>query len=143
MSFKKVDLTQPRLCKYCGDTFIPDKPLLFCNPCRNKKANERRIRDKELGKLPANKAHYPFDNRTNAAFKRFLDIRRRLNKAWEEGPEAVKRHYDRQLREAEEFGILDWIYDRRTTESKKKTMGRPMSDVRNEYPSTMSMPYDI
>lgn len=140
---KKVDLSKPRVCKYCGETYMPERPIKFCNTCRNKKANERRIRDKEMGKLPADKPNYPFSTRNNDAIKRFAQIKKRLDKAWEEGPEAVKAHYDRQLKEAEEFGILEWIYDRRTTESKKEGKGRPFQDIRKELPSTMHMPYDI
>lgn len=140
---KKVDLSIPRVCKYCGDTFMPERAVLFCNPCRNKKANQTRIKRKAEGKLPQDKAPYPFNTRNNDAIRRFADIKRRLDKAWKEGPEAVKAHYDRQFKEMVQFGIMEWIYDRRTTEAKKEGKGRPFEDIRKELPSTKNMPYDI
>jgi hypothetical protein len=87
------------------------------------------------------KKNYPFDNVTSQAQLRFNRIQKELREAWKQGPEAVKRHYDKQLKEAEELGIMQWIFDRRTTQGKRNgKTGRP-SDVRVEYPSTKNMPY--
>jgi len=138
---KKVDLTKIRVCKICGEEYQPTKTIRTCKKCTNEKSRLNRIKYKAQGKLPADKPNYPFSNVSNQASLRFNRIQKELRNAWKEGPEAVKRHYDKQLKEAEELGIMQWIFDRRTTQGKKNgKAGRP-SDARVEYPSTKNMPY--
>ena len=139
---KKVDLTKIRICKICGEEYQPKKATLTCRKCSNEKARLNRIKYKAQGKIPADKPNYPFSNVSNQASLRFNRIQKELRNAWKEGPEAVKRHYDKQLKEAEELGIMEWIFDRRTTQGKRggKT-GRPSNDIKEEYPSTKNMPY--
>ena len=140
---KKLDLTKERICKVCGEGFIPHKPLLSCRKCTNEKAKLGQIRRKEAEGFQKKKP-YPFDNYTNQAGKRFHRIQRELRQAWKEGREAVNRHYDKQLREIKENGILDWIIDRRDSETNVKQKGsgktgRP-KETKKEYPSTLVMP---
>lgn len=137
---KKADLTIPRVCKICGDEFQPVKAVHRCKKCINESSRLNRIKYKGQGKLPAKKDRYPFNNYNNEAGARFHRIQRELRQAWKEGREAVQAHYDKQLIEAEELGILEWIYDRRTIEPKSNNVGRPV-DIRKEYPSTKDMPY--
>jgi hypothetical protein len=138
----KFNPNKERVCITCGNIFLPNKPLNNCSKCINEKARLNRIKYKEEGKIPQDKTPYPFCTKTNQAGARFNKIKRELNKAWNEGREAVKRHYDKQLKEAEELGILEWIYDRRDTSPKIKNgqIGRPV-DKRTQYPSTKDMPY--
>jgi hypothetical protein len=142
---KKVDLTIPRICRECGEEFQPIKPVLRCKKCTNESARLNRIKYKEQGKLPSKKDKYPFDNYTNEAGARFHRIQRELREAWKIGREAVQAHYDKQLKEIEELGILEWIYDRRDTQTMVKQLGsgktgRPIN-TKKEYPSTKDMPY--
>ena len=140
---KKIDLTKERICKVCGEGFIPHKPLLSCRKCTNEKARLGQIRRKEAEGFQKKKP-YPFDNYTNQAGKRFHRIQRELRQAWKEGREAVNEHYRKQLREIKENGILDWIIDRRDAETTVKQKGsgktgRP-KETKREYPSTLVMP---
>ena len=144
---KKVDLTKTRVCTICGEEFLPSKALRSCRKCTNEKARLNRIKYKAQGKIQADKENYPFDNRTNEAGARFCKIRTALSNAWKEyhktGDKSyVLAHYDKQLTEAKELGILEWIWDRRTQNGKGNgRRGRPTNDIREEYPSTMNMPY--
>ena len=59
-----------------------------------------------------------------------------LVKAWKEGPEALKAHYDKQLKEIETNGVLDWINDRRTNEAKRERSAKTRNRIRKEFPDT-------
>ena len=140
---KKVDLTIERICKICGDSFMPDKPLLCCKKCTNEKARQGQIAKREREGFQKKKP-YPYSTYSNEQVARFHRIQRELRQAWKEGREAVNRHYDKQLREIKENGILDWIIDRRDSETNVKQKGsgktgRP-KEMRKEYPSTLVMP---
>jgi hypothetical protein len=140
---KKLDLTVERICKVCGDTFMPHKPLLSCKKCTNEKARlgqkEKREREGFEKKKP-----YPYSTYSNQQVARFQRIQRELKEAWKMGREAVNMHYEKQLREIKQNGILDWIIDRRDAETNVKQKGsgktgRP-KETKMEYPSTLVMP---
>lgn len=129
---KKFDRVngETRQCIGCGDEFHTKKPIWSCPSCiakQQRKYNRSQYSPKE---------QYPFSNKTSEANNRFSKIRAKLNKAWRKGPDAVKEHYDAQLKEIEANGILAWIYDRRDNESKKETQVKSRNRTRKEYPDT-------
>jgi hypothetical protein len=127
---KKFDRVngETRQCKGCGDTFYTKKPIWSCKPCLNKqqkKYNQVNYAPKDL---------YPFSNKTSEANNRFAKIRAKTNQAWKAGREAITAHYERQLKEIEENGILDWIYDRRDNDTKKYKQVKSRNKTTKEYP---------
>jgi rubrerythrin len=129
---KKFDRVngETRVCRVCGDEFHAMKPIWSCAPCLNKqqkKYNQTYYTPKDM---------YPFSNKTSEANNRFAKIRAKLNQAWKKGPEEVKAHYERQLKEIEQNGILDWIYDRRDNHSLKEKKIKTRNRTRKEFPDT-------
>ena len=131
---------EQRECKYCGDTFHAKKPIWKCVKCVN--ASQRIIEQNKRAQY-AKKDRYPFDTRTPAADKRFNSIRTALSNAWKKYNETgdksyVNAHYDKQIKEIKENGIMEWILDRRTPEAKRE--GNPHAKSRNmiktDYPDT-------
>ena len=123
---------ETRICKECGETYHTMKPINKCRLCVNKA--QRVIEEVRRAKTPLKKP-YPFNNRTNEAGARFCSIRTALSNAWKEynktGDKSyVIAHYEKQLKEAKELGILEWIYDRRTPEAKREN---------NQYLKTRNM----
>lgn len=135
---KKVG--EERVCKECSNTFHTLKPIWKCQKCVN--AAQKIIEQKKRA-LYAKKDKYPFDTRTPAADRRFCSIRTALSNAWKKYNETgdksyVIAHYDKQLKEIKENGIMQWILDRRTPEAKRE--GNPHAKSRNmiktDYPDT-------
>jgi len=120
---------ETRVCKDCNESFFTMRPIHTCKKCTFE-------RYKHLVKRPEKKENYPFSSVNNDAGARFSKIRQNLRKAWKEGPEAVKRHYNAQLKEAEELGILTWIYDRRDDETKKQKVEKSRKHITNATPDT-------
>jgi hypothetical protein len=119
-----------RQCRGCDSEFHTLKPIWSCNKCLNKQ-------QKKYNEMYYNpKALYPFSNKTAEANNRFSRIRSKLNRAWKLGKDAVKQHYESQLREIEENGILDWIYDRRDNETLKEKKVKTRNRTRKEFPDT-------
>jgi hypothetical protein len=119
-----------RKCRVCDNDFHTHKPVWRCAPCSNE-YQRKYVRGKvEL------KANYPFNNRTNEASNRFYRIHSELNKAWKKGPDAVKQHYDKQIKEIIDLGIWDWIFDRRSNDAKKEKVKKSRNTIRKNYPDT-------
>jgi hypothetical protein len=135
---------ETRECKYCGDTFHAKKPIWKCQTCVN--AAQKIIEQKKRARTPK-KENYPFDNYTNKAFERFCSIRKELRKAWIEFEKTGDRsiitaHYDKQIKEIKENGIMEWILDRRTPEAKRENnpnlrsrnmIAKDLPDTRGHY----------
>jgi hypothetical protein len=131
---------EERQCKECNTLFHAKKPVWRCQKCVNKA--QKVIEEKKRAKYPK-KETYPFNNRTNEAGSRFCSIRTALSNAWKEynktGDKSyVNAHYDKQLKEIKDNGILEWILDRRTPEAKREM--NPNAKTRNmiriDYPDT-------
>ena len=131
---------EDRICKHCNASFHTIKPRYSCNICLN--AKQKLIETVKRARTPK-KENYPFDNKGTEASNRFSSIRSALSKAWKEynktGDKSyVIGHYEKQLKEAKELGILEWIYDRRTPEAKRENgqYVRTRNMIRKEYPDT-------
>jgi hypothetical protein len=131
---------EDRVCKNCGDAFHTKKPIWRCQTCVN--ANQKIIEAKKRAKYEK-KEQYPFDTRNGEAEKRFCSIRTALSNAWKKYDKTgdktyVNEHYDRQLKEITDNGILTWILDRRSLDAKKEM--NPNKRTRNmitkELPDT-------
>ena len=136
---KKFDHTngETRVCKYCGISFHTMKPRYTCNACLNIK--QKVIEQRKRAKYQK-KAVYPFDTRTHAAGRRFCNIRTAISKAWKEYNKTgdrsiITQHYDKQLKEIEENGILKWILDRRDKESNEAKQSKSRKNIIKDYPS--------
>lgn len=128
---------EDRICKDCNGAFYTKKPTLRCRICVNKKMREYVHANKPYQR----KEQYPFDNRGTEAANRFCRIRTATSKAWREfektgDKSAVVAHYNKQLKEIEENGILKWINDRRDERSKKESKIKSASVTRKDYPDT-------
>lgn len=128
---------EERICKECNTTFHAMKPIWKCQKCVN--AAQKIIERKKRAKY-AKKDTYPFDNRTNEAFARFCSIRKELRKAWIEFEKTGDRsiitaHYDKQLKEIQENGIMKWIVDRRDKETLNKKQIKSRNHIQKDYPN--------
>ena len=144
---------ETRECKICKEQFHTLKPVWRCKPCIGK-ANFESAKNKyppgiiPTGKWAGMKAKekYPFDNRGSEASNRFCTIRTTLSNAWKEYRKTgdrniITEHYDKQLQEIKDNGILTWILDRRA-DSDKKEQSKSKTKTHKEYPSTKDMPYE-
>ena len=137
---KKFDHTngETRQCKECGISFHTMKPRYTCNACLNIK--QKVIEQRKRAKYQK-KAVYPFDTRTHAAGRRFCSIRTAISKAWKEYNKTgdrsiITQHYDKQLKEIEENGILKWILDRRDKETLQAKQMKSRKTITKDYPNT-------
>ena len=129
---------ETRECKHCGATFHAKKPIWKCTKCVN--ASQRIIETKKRAKYPK-KDTYPFNNRTNEAGSRFCSIRTALSNAWKEYKKTGDRnvitaHYDKQLKEIQENGILTWILDRRDIETLRENKLKTRNMITKDLPDT-------
>jgi hypothetical protein len=138
-----------RKCKLCGDDFHAKRPVWRCKPC-TAKINFETAKNKygESGLIPTGKwaglppkKPYPFDNRSSEASNRFCTIRTALSKAWKEytktgDKSVIIAHYDKQLKEIEENGIMHWIKDRRSDDMRKEVQVKSKKMISNDYPDT-------
>ena len=140
---------ETRECKLCGESFHTHRPVWRCKPCIGK-VNFENAKKKygDTGLIPTGKwagmkpkEKYPFDNRGTEASNRFATIRKKLRKAWEGGREEITKHYDNQLNEIRDNGIMEWILDRRA-DSDKKDEAKSKKKIHIEYPNTRDMPYE-
>jgi hypothetical protein len=134
--FKKPfnkEVGEERICKLCGVIYHTYKPRWRCLDCLC-------MLQKKYPKPYAKKEQYPFATTTNEAALRFSRIHGELSRAWKEGPEALKAHYDKQLKEIKDNGIMEWILDRRTPEARREMnpmgMARSKNMIRKDYPDT-------
>ena len=129
---------EERKCKVCDTPFHTFKPVYTCQPCQNKKQKEVEQKKRSLYQK---KENYPFDTRTNEAGSRFHRIQRELRKAWIEFQKTgdrniITQHYDKQIKEIEENGILKWILDRRDKETSDAKITKSRKTIDNDYPNT-------
>ena len=129
---------ETRQCKTCGDTFHAKKPIWKCTKCVN--ADQKIIEQKKRLNY-AKKEQYPFNNRTNEAGSRFCSIRTALSNAWKQynktGDKSyVIAHYDKQLKEIAENGILTWILDRRCLVAQQEKKSKTRGMIKTDYPDT-------
>jgi len=128
---------EERKCKGCGVSFYTYKPRYSCNACLN--AAQKIVEQKKRA-LYKKKDNYPFDTKTNVAGARFHRIQRELRKAWIEFEKTgdksiITQHYDKQIKEIEENGILKWIIDRRDAESNKAKIIKSRNHIQKDYPN--------
>jgi hypothetical protein len=129
---------ETRQCNYCGDTFHAKKPIWKCTKCVN--AAQKIIEQKKRARTPK-KEQYPFDNKGNEAGARFCKIRTALSNAWKEynktgDKSVIVAHYDKQLKEIQENGIMHWILDRRDIETLKENKPKTRNMIEKEVPDT-------
>lgn len=134
--FKKrfnKEVGELRICKKCDNEFYTHKPVWQCTKCLVKQVKEYN----QSKHTP--KDNYPFNNKelygNHGATRRFTQIRKRLNQC--KTREELTQHYDRQLKEIEENGILKWILDERGRYKKKKIT----IDLK-AYPNTKNVNHD-
>ena len=146
--FNKVT-GETRRCKVCDKDFHTDRPVWRCKPCTSKYIHK--MAKEKYGDLPATgkwrglppKKPYPFSNITSESSNRFCSIRTALSNAWKEynktgDKSVVIAHYNKQLKEIEENGIMEWILDRRGNNDlpNGKTKEKSKRMISNEYPDT-------
>jgi len=131
---------EERVCKECNVSFHAKKPIWKCQKCVNKA--QKVIEEAKRAKYKK-KDRYPFDTRGNSAGARFCSIRTALSNAWKEynktgDKSVITAHYDKQIKEIIDNGIMEWILDRRTPEAKREN--NPNAKSRNmikiDYPDT-------
>jgi hypothetical protein len=127
-----------RVCKLCGKTFHTMKPRYRCNACVNDK---QKIIEAKKRNQYKKKAQYPFNNKTTEASNRFCRIRTQMSKAWKEFEKTgdksiVIAHYDKQIKEINDNGIMEWILDRRDVTSKQASKPKTTNMTRKDYPDT-------
>jgi hypothetical protein len=126
-----------RKCKVCDKDFHTKKPVWRCMACIN--ANQKIVEKKKRAKYEK-KTIYPFSNKTSEASNRFCSIRTRLSNAWKEYRETgdrsiITQHYEKQLKEIEELGILKWIIDRRDKETADSKQSKSRRNIQKDYPN--------
>ena len=131
---------ETRVCKVCGKSFHTLKPLCRCKSCTNEA--QRIIQGEKRKENPyQRKGTYPYHHQSfkgweGSAKKHFLNIRARNSKAWNEGREALTRFYSEIFEEIEKNGIMQWIWDRRDSETLNKDKKKRDSQIRSDYPDT-------
>lgn len=123
---------EDRVCKICNEPFHTIRPINSCRKCTADKANAYARKHRPYQR----KEQYPFSTATNEAGSRFSKIRQELRKAWLEGRQTLTNHYTKQLKEAEELGIINWINDRRDKESQEQKKEKSKKKIHNDYPDT-------
>jgi hypothetical protein len=129
---------ETRVCKTCNATFYTPKPIWRCRNCVNDA--QRPIEEAKRAKYPK-KDIYPFSNKNGEAGSRFCSIRTALSNAWKKynktGDKSyVLAHYNKQLKEIEENGIMTWILDRRCLAAQKEKHVKTKGMIKKEYPDT-------
>jgi hypothetical protein len=113
------------------------KPRWRCTKCVNAK---QKIVETQKRAIKPKKEQYPFNTRTNEAGARFHRIQRDLRKAWKEFEKTgdrniITQHYNNQLKEIEENGILKWILDRRDRETLEAKQSKSRKTIQKDYPN--------
>jgi hypothetical protein len=128
---------ETRICKECGVSFHTIKPRWRCNACVNIK---QKVIEQKKRALYDKKDNYPFSTRTHEAGRRFCSIRTATSNVWKEykktgNRDVITAHYDRQLKEIEENGILKWILDRRDKETLEAKQSKSRKTITKDYPN--------
>jgi hypothetical protein len=137
--FNRID-GEIRVCAMCEEQFHTMKPINKCPPCTNE-WNKQRVKEKiELGiiKPTEYKERYPFDTTNGEAASRFKKIQKELKNCYTK--EERRAFYQKQLQEAEQLGILEWINDRRGESSKERV--KRDSTIKRNIPDTRYMDWD-
>lgn len=131
-----------RVCNTCNKDFHTYKPINRCPPCTNVWNKQRLIEKQELGLIQKHeyKENYPFDTNNGDSVRRFKRIQRELKEC--ETREERKAHFEKQLKEIEENGILLWIYDRRDANSNKENRTKSKGKIEKQQPDTRYMDWD-
>jgi hypothetical protein len=133
---------ETRICSVCSTSFHTMKPLNKCVPCTNA-WNKQRLKEKiELGLIEKleYKENYPFNTTNGESHNRFRRIQKALDKC--NTREERREHYNKQLKEAEELGILAWIYDRRDNATKLEKAVKRDTKITKQYPDTRYMDWE-
>jgi len=120
-------LGELRVCRQCKVEFHTHKPIWSCMECLCKK-------QKLYAPRITKKDKYPFNG--NERDLRFSRIHGELSRAWKDSREALTAHYDKQLKEIEENGIMDWINDRRSAEALREKKVKSRNTTRKDFPDT-------
>ena len=133
---------ETRVCRHCDKEFYTIRPRYRCDVCINEKQKiVERLKRQKYQKKPT----YPFDNKTPEAANRFCSIRTALSNAWKQYRKTgdrsiINAHYDKQLQEIKDNGIMEWILDRRTPEARREKnpmgMARSKNLIKRDYPDT-------
>jgi hypothetical protein len=118
------------------------KPINRCPPCTNewnKKETKRKL-EEGLIQPVEHKEIYPFNTTNGEAASRFRDIQKRLKNCYSR--EERRAFFQKQLDEAEELGIIKWIFDRRDAESKNENRNKSKGMIKKDYPDTRYMTWD-
>jgi len=96
----------------------------------------------ENGEIPTYEAkkNYPFNTNNGEAVARFHKIQYALRDC--KTKEERRAHFAKQLKEIEELGILEWIYDRRDEESKNEKRTKSRKTIKRDFPDTRGMTWD-
>jgi rubredoxin len=136
---RKFDYTngETRQCKGCDTTFHTYKPRWRCRNCANEK---QRVAETIKRSKYQKKDTYPFNNKTNEAGNRFCSIRTAISNAWKEykktgDKSVITQHYDKQIKEIEENGIMIWILDRRDKETLNAKKVKSKKNIQRDYPN--------
>ena len=134
--FNKV-VGETRTCKHCAVEFHTFKPRYSCNACLNAK---QKVIEQKKRALYKKKDNYPFSTRTHEAGARFCSIRTALSNAWKQynktgDKSVITAHYEKQLKEIEENGILKWILDRRDRETLQAKQSKSRKTIQKDYPN--------
>ena len=129
---------ETRVCKVCGETYHTPKPINKCKKCVNDA--QRPIEEAKRAKYKK-KEQYPFNNRNGEASSRFCSIRTATSKVWREYRQTgdksiITAHYDKQLKEIKDNGIMEWILDRRCIEAQKAKHVKTKGMIKKDYPDT-------
>jgi hypothetical protein len=139
---------ETRRCKVCDKDFHTPKPVWRCKPCTSKYIFEK-AKEKYGEGVPSTgkwaglplKKPYPFDNKGSEANNRFCTIRTKLSNAWKEYKKTgdrshINKHYDNQLNEIVENGIMEWILDRRSDDVKRDLQSKSKRQTQIDWPDT-------
>ena len=133
---------ETRTCNVCSIEFHTMKPINRCKECTNKHNKQRTIERMENGEIPTYEAkkNYPFNTNNGEAVARFHKIQYALRDC--KTKEERRAHFAKQLKEIEELGILEWIYDRRDEESKNEKRTKSRKTIKRDFPDTRGMTWD-
>jgi hypothetical protein len=141
---------ETRQCKHCSKDFHTFKPVYSCRDCYNKRTKEAQSERAGDGIVKSGKfigmglkKPYPFSTKKGLPLTRFRRIARELNAAWKVGTrEAITAHYDKQFKEIQENGVLEWILDRRSDDVAKAKVIKSKNMTENDYPDLRGIQID-
>jgi len=126
----------------CSKEFHTMKPINRCNVCTNEwnKIQKQRKIDEGLIIPLENKLPYPFNTTNGEASSRFKRIQKGLKECYTR--EERREFFQKQLKEAEELGIMQWIFDRRDEETKREKRTQTRGMIKKHYPDTRGITWE-